>query len=182
MKNIRVKDIMIPVDDYLKVKEDESLYNVFQAWENERRAAPNRAHRDVLVVDDDGGFLGKLTMADIFRGLEPNYAKLFFDRKNTVLTRDFYRDAVKDFNLWQDPIKNLCERGSRLKVSEIMHVPEKDEFLNEEDSLEKALHEYVMGYHQPLLVRNSDGITGVLRFEDIYNVVRDSMLACPVPA
>ena len=90
-------------------------------------------------------------------------------------------NAVQDFQLWLEPMQSLCERGAGIKVSEIMHVPEDYEYLQENDSLEKALHEYVMGLHQPLIVKNGDTVTGVLRFGDLFEIVRDQMLSCPLP-
>jgi Mg2+/Co2+ transporter CorC len=80
-----------------------------------------------------------------------------------------------------EPIQNLCERGANIKISEIMHVPSDVEYIQEDDSLEKALHEYVMGVHQPLIVKNGDTVTGVLRFCDLFEVIRDRMLSCPAP-
>ncbi len=62
-------------------------------------------------------------------------------------------------------------------VADVMYVPEKIEYIKENDSLEKALHIYVMGVHQPLIVRNAEGdITGVLRFGDIFEAFRQSLL------
>lgn len=54
----------------------------------------------------------------------------------------------------------------------------RNKFYDEEDSLEKALHEYVTGVHQPLIVRQGDHVTGILRFEDRYEIIRDHMLDC----
>ena len=98
-----------------------------------------------------------------------------------MLTAEFVMKAVKDFNLWMEPTQTICERGSRLKVSDVMHIPEKIEYVKETDILEKALHLYVMGVHQPLVVKNNDNkVTGVLRFGDIFEVVRQNLLSCNV--
>ena len=58
-----------------------------------------------------------------------------------------------------------------------MHIPEKIEYIKEEENLEKAMHIYIMGVHQPLLVINADNeVTGVLRFGDIFEAFRQSLL------
>lgn len=180
MKDILVKTVMIPLSNYVTIKADNTLYDVFQILEK-NKAAGNHAHRDAMVVDDDGNFKGKVTMLDIFKTLEPNYNKVFKNYEDGTLTKDFVMNAVRDFNLWLEPIKNLCERGAGIKVSEIMNTPEEYEYLQEDDSLEKALHEYVIGVHQPLIVKNGDKVTGILRFGDLFEVVRDQMLSCPLP-
>jgi len=180
MKDLLIKSIMIPLPDYVTIKETATVYDMFQVLE-ESNSDGSHAHRDVIVVDDNGKFKGNVTMIDIFKTLEPNYKKLFENYESKTLTKDYVVNAMRDFNLWVEPIKNICERGAAIKVSEIMHVPGDAEYLQENDSLEKALHEYVMGAHQPLIVKNGDTVTGVLRFGDLFEVVREQMLSCPLP-
>lgn len=177
MKDILVKEVMIPISSYVTIKKDNTLYDVFQILE-QNRSASSRAHRDAIVVDENGDFMGKVTMLDIFRALEPNYNKLFKNYEDGTLTKRYVLDAVKDMGLWLEPMKDLCERGMGITVAEVMYTPEDMEFLEESDSLEKALHEYVMGVHQPLMVKNGDQVTGVLRFGDLFEVVREEMLTC----
>lgn len=179
MKEILIKTIMIPLLDYVILKETDTVYDAFQILEK-HKSDPRQCHRDLIVADDSGKFKGKVTMLDIFRTLEPNYKKLFETYEDGTLTKDYVIHAIRDFNLWVEPIHNICERGANIKISEIMHVPVDCEYLQENDSLEKALHEYVMGAHQPLIVKNGDTVTGVLRFCDLFEVIKTKMLACPV--
>ncbi len=181
MKNILIKEAMSPISDYTTISEDAILYDVFQLIENNRQDIKHPTHRDVIVVDSMGIFKGKLTMLDVFRALEPNYKRMHKDYKGGFLTKEFVLNAAKEYNLWREPIKDLCERGSQVKVSQIMHIPEENEFVQEDDTLEKALHAYVMVGHQPLIVKNNDAITGILRFEDLYEVIRENMLSCQIP-
>ncbi len=180
MRNILIKTVMIPLLDYVTIKETSTVYDVFQVLEK-NKADNHHSHRDVIVVDDNGKFKGKVTMLDIFRTLEPNYKKLFKNYEDGTLTKDYVINAIRDFDLWMEPMKSICERGASVKVSEIMHVPVDHEYLQEDDSLEKALHEYVMGVHQPMIVKKGNTVTGVLRFGDLFEVIREEMLACPVP-
>lgn len=180
MKEILIKTVMTPLSDYVTLKETDTVYDVFQILE-ENKSEGRQSHRDVIVVDDNGKFKGKVTMLDIFRALEPNYKKLFKTYGDGTLTKDHVINAIRDFNLWMEPIQSICERGANIKISEVMHVPVEFEYLQENDSLEKALHEYVMGVHQPMIVKNGDTVTGVLRFCDLFEVIREQMLACPAP-
>jgi Mg2+/Co2+ transporter CorC len=181
MSEIQVKEIMIPISNYVTVRKEDSLVEVLQALEQTRKSENKHAHRDAIVVDVNGVFIGKVTIIDIFRVLEPNYKKVEQQQKKGMLTAEFVMKAVKDFNLWMEPTQTICERGSRLKVADVMHIPEKIEYIKETDILEKALHLYVMGVHQPLVVKNNDNkVTGVLRFGDIFEVVRKSLLSCNV--
>ena len=179
MDKIQVKQIMIPILDYVTVQKENSLVEVLQSLELARKSEKEHAHRDAIVVDANGDFKGKLTMIDVFRALEPNYAKIERQKEKGTLTDEFVTKAAKDFNLWLEPTQTICERGSRLKVSDVMHTPEKMEYIKETATLDNALHLYVMGIHQPLIVDNEDGkVTGVLRFGDVFEAVRQRLLSC----
>ena len=180
MKNTMIKDVMIPISDYMTIKEEDILYDVFQILEKNKKESTKPAHRDAIVINDKGEFKGKVTMIDLLRALEPNYKNLTKDYKKGVLKKDYIMKAVKDFNLWLEPIQTLCQRGNKITVSEIMHVPEDHEYVQEEDSCEKALHDYVMGVHEPLIVKKGDKVTGVLRFADLFEIVRKEMLSCSI--
>ena len=177
MNKIQVKKTMIPISDYVTVKKEISLVEVLQSLEQTRKSDIDHAHRDAIVVDENGVFIGKITMLDVFRILEPNYRKVAQNQGTGTLTAEFVMRAAEDFNLWLEPTKTICERGKRLTVADVMHIPEEAEYINETDTLEKAMHLYVMGVHQPLIVKNADGkVTGVLRFGDVFESVRQRLL------
>lgn len=178
MKDIKVKEVMIPISNYVTVKQTDSLVDVLQALEATRQSKSEHAHRDAIVVEESGVTTGKVTMLDVFRAMEPNYKKVEQSQKKGFLTVDFVMKPFKDFDLWMEPTKSLCERGGRLKVSEVMHTPEKTEYIQEDDTIEKALHLYVMGVHQPLIVKNGNTVTGVLRFGDLFEIIRKDLLSC----
>lgn len=179
MKKIFVKELMIPISDYVSVNETDNLVDVLQALESARQEDAH-AHRDAIVVDKSGVFLGKVTMIDIFRALEPNYKKLVTNHASGTLTQEFVIKAVKQFNLWMEPEQTICQRGSRKTVAEVMHKPGSVEYLQETDTIEKAINLYVMGVHQPLIVKDGKTVTGVLRFGDMFEEVRKSLLSCDI--
>jgi len=169
---------MIPITDYVTVTTKNSLVDVMQALEMDRKTKKDHAHRDVIVMDNTGNFIGKLTMVDIFRALEPTYKMLDPTPQSTgVLSREFVIDAIKRYNLWAEPMQNIVERGKSLTVGEIMHQPEIVEYIQENDTLEKALHQYVMDAHQPIIVKDGDKVVGLLRFGDLFEVVRNCFLS-----
>ena len=180
MIDILVKDVMIPISRYVTVQKSDTLIDVIQALDDARKTEAEHAHRDAIVVNEDGVLAGKVTMLDIFRALEPNYRKLEKKSAKGALTQDFVMKAVKDFNLWMEPMQDICSRGGRKSVAEVMHVPEAAEYIAEGDSIELALHKYVMGVHQPLIVKAGDKVTGILRFGDVFEVTRGAMLSCPI--
>jgi len=180
MKDIQVKEVMIPISNYVTVKSADSLIDVLIALDATRQSDKDHAHRDAMVADDNGDIVGKVTMIDIFRALEPNYKRIALGDNKGLLTKEFVMKAVRDLNLWMEPLQDICDRGKELKVGDVMYTPKRVEYLEETDSLEKALAEYVMGVHQPLIVKNDGVVTGVLRFGDVFEAVRKSLLSCDI--
>jgi len=177
MKNIQVKEIMIPISDYVTVKKENSLIDLLQALETDQRTKKGHTHRDAIVMDNDNNFTGKVTMIDIFQVLEPKYKKIDpAPPFRGVITRAFIMDALKNFDLWTEPMKNIRERAEKLKVKDAMHIPDDAEYIEEDDTLEKALHQYVMGVHQPLVVQDKRMTVGLLRFGDLFEVIRKRIL------
>jgi CBS domain containing-hemolysin-like protein len=180
MRDVLVRELMIPIADYVAVGRETSLVDVMRALEAARTSGTEHAHRDVIVVGAEGEFVGKVTMIDVFRALEPNYKKVGSSESTDILSSAYIINAVRDFGLWLEPMASVCDRGMHVTAGEIMHTPEPQEFLREDDTLEKALHLFVMGVNQPLIVKSGETVTGVLRFGDLFEVVRKRLLACEV--
>ena len=179
MRNILVREAMTSIVDYATIREDQTLYDAFLILEEKKASSP-KVHRDLIVLDAKGQFRGKVTMLDIFKALEPNYKQFSAASQDGTLTSDNIKNAIRDFELWLVPVKDLCERGSNIKISQIMHIPVIYEYIQEEESIEKALHEFVMGVHQPMIVKDGELVTGILRLEDLYQVITEHMLACTI--
>ena len=96
MKDIAVKEVMIPISDYVTVKRENNLSDVLKAIEDKRRAGQGHAHRDAIVVDENGRFMGKVTMIDIFRSLDPYYRKPVGEKKRQTLTDEFVNKMIKE--------------------------------------------------------------------------------------
>ena len=178
MKEILVKDVMIPIANYVTVKPENHLPGMLRAIEAKRQSEEGHAHRDAIVIDADGRFVGKVTMIDVFRALDKGFRKIRMERGEKTLTDNFVQKAVREMNLWMDPVETVCQRGSKVTVGEAMHKPEDSEFIQEDDSLEKALSYFVLGVHQPLIVKKGNDVTGVLRFGDLFEVVHKRLVAC----
>ena len=48
-----------------------------------------------------------------------------------------------------------------------MQSPSEDEFVEENTSLDIAIHQLIMGFHLSLLVRKDEEIVGILRLSDV---------------
>lgn len=66
-------------------------------------------------------------------------------------------------------MRNLCRKAFRIIVKNIMLKPTEGEYVDENATLDKAIHLLVTGKHQSLLVTGKDKIVGILRLVDVFS-------------
>ncbi len=169
---MKVKDLMTPVSEYKTIKKSAQLGELVVSLADGK-------HRDILVTDDDDKFVGILTMTDILMALEPNYKNLKKkDLASDILSNRFVADLFKEFDLWSDALANICKKGCNVIIEDAMYAPSEEECLNEDSDLEQAIHQYIVGTHQPVIVRSNGDIVGVLRMADVFEEIIKRMSAC----
>lgn len=169
---MKIKDLMIPVGEYETVHLDACLGDVASALEVS-------GHRDLLVVDDNGDLSGIVTMADVIIALEPNYKKLGNkDLDSDILSNRFVADQFKELNLWHNKLDTLCKQAHTIAIKDVMHVPEKQCYINIDDDLELGVHLYIIGAPQPLVVGDNGTVVGILRMADIFDEIIKRMNVC----
>jgi len=196
MKQMKIKNLMIPLDEYAVVKDDATLYQAVLALEEAQKrfcqqSHPDRSrtdeatdspggkpqsyqHRAVLVEDKDGNIVGKVSQLDLLRGLETGYNHIgdLSYVSHSGINPKFIRSLIQQYNLWQDPLDQICGKSTHITVKDIMYTPSEGEYVDEEDTLDQAIHQLVMGRHQSLLVtREHTRIVGILRLVDVFSEV-----------
>jgi len=182
MKTVTVKDVMVPVSEYASVSMEATLYDAVLALEKAQKEFDQTRyrHRAVLVYDENGKIVGKVSQSDIIRALEPKYEQIGFTGTTGFypFSRKFMKSLFLQYNLWEKPLDSLCRKAGRRRVKEIMHSPGEGEYVEEEASLNEAIHQLVIGHHQSLLVLRGNEITGILRLTDVFNEVSVLVKAC----
>jgi CBS-domain-containing membrane protein len=119
---------------------------------------------------------------DIMRAMEPRYRQLGVsdDRwiGRSVLSKKVLATLRESFELWEQPLDELCKAVSSEQVKEYMQKPTEGEFVSETDTFNIACHRIVMGRHHSLLVTQGKVIVGILRSTDLFNSLYDMMDAC----
>ena len=182
MKSIIVKDLMLPLAEYAIVTEEATLGDAILALEKaQKEFDPLRhRHRAILVLDRNKKVLGKISMLDVLRGLEPKYEKI---KVNGVLSRtgfssEFLQTMFNEYALWAEPFINICNKAAELKVRHFMYTPSEGEYVDEDATLGQAMHQLVMGHHHSLLVTRKDEIVGILRLSDVFAKICDEIKSC----
>jgi CBS domain-containing protein len=182
MKSFTVRDLMVPLSEYATVSEDATLFEAVLALEKAQEAHNDTryAHRAILVLDRDGAVIGKISQLDVLRALEPKYDKILDGSRLSRFgfSPDFMKSLMKDYHLWDAPLREICRKSGSIKVNRFMHTPAEGEFIGEAANLDEAIHQLVIGGHQSLLVTDKGKITGILRLTDVFAAVFAVMQKC----
>jgi len=184
MESIKVKDLMVPLDQYVCVSEDATLYEAVVALEEAqvKGSARDYPYRAVLICDKSDNVIGKLGYLDVLRSLEPRYSEMS-DLKRVSgfgLSADFMKSMMDRYELWKAPLDDLCRKAAQVKLSSIVAAPLEGEFVDQDATLNRAVHQLIMGHHQSLLVTSGGRIVGVLRLTDVFREVSDRIKACKI--
>ena len=190
MEKVIVKDMMVPLTGFVTVSEDDSFFAAVQALKKavDVHGGIKSQRRAILVSDKDGKVVGKVSQLDIIRALEPKYDQMDSSRSMSRFgfNAKFISTMFDQFNLWNKPLDEICRKASRIKVKQFMYTLTEGEYVDQDDSLNKALHKLVIGSLQSLLVtkdkdkdkKKEKEIVGILRLKDLFEEVCDRLDAC----
>ena len=184
MKSYIVKDLMVPLSEYATVSEDATLHEAVLALEKAQENFEDRhtryRHRAILILDKDGNVVGKVSQLDLLRALEPKYQGMLDGRgsQRFGFTKQFMKSMLQEYNLFADPLEDVCRKAGQKNIKEFMYTPSEGEFVTESASLGEAIHQLIMGHHQSLLVTRDEKIVGILRLTDVFAAVFHKMKEC----
>ena len=177
MRTITVGELMVPLEEYATVSKEATLREAILALEKAQMTLdPSRhKHRAILVLDESGKVVSKITMKNILIALEPNYGKM---EGTGVLERsgyspDLIRSMLENSALWTEPLQFFSERAAKLKVGDLIYAPSEDEYIDENATLGEAIHQLMMYPFLSLLVTSGEAVVGILRLSDVFTKVCD---------
>lgn len=161
-----VRELMVPLASYSHISEDSTLFEAFLALEKalhkpQDSADPYRPRdRAVIVMDKNDQVLGKLSMWDAIKGLDPRYG-----RQIDPLA------MPEDYGLWEKPLQNLIQRAKTIKAKDLLGKLSEGEYIADDTPLEQALHRLIAGQHLSLLVMQGKKAVGILRLSDAFREI-----------
>jgi CBS domain-containing protein len=165
MDTITVKQLATPLDQYTQISEDACLGDAFlaleRAFKGDQQTDPHRP-RDfaVMVVNQQGNVVGRLTVWDILQGLEVQT----FQRVDGL-------SMVEGFSIWRQPLAHLATKAKYVLVKNIVSRLPKHEFIDENATLDQAIHQLLKHRSLSLITTRQDKPVGVLRVVDVFNDV-----------
>ena len=182
MHAYKLRELMVPVENYATISVDASILDGILALKEAQRREflddPER-HRDraVLVQDAHGQIIGKLSMWSIIGCLEPNYEHVKGGVASSKAAsrvgsaREVIDEMMQSAHLWRSRLRSIADETAHLKIRDLLHEPRQKEIIDEDASLEKAIHQLVAGHFMSLLVTRGDRIVGLLRLVDVFEAV-----------
>lgn len=175
MNEIKVKDLMLSLNEYATVLANATVKEALEilSRSQEDLGSERHRHRAILVLDERGNVVGKMTYWSILRRLE---LRFFADEDYDALARmgisSVFIESIKDgFSLFQSDLTHLCQKVAKLKASDAMVKIE--ESVDQETSLVEAIRLMVLGHWQSMLVRRDGVAVGILRLSDVFEAVAD---------
>ena len=182
MQTKTVRDIMTPLSEYGTISVEATLFEAAMALDEAQKAyeQDSKVHRLLLITDENGQVVGKLSPMDILRALEPKGKHI---EKSKSLSRfgfspKYLKPMLDLCGFWGKPLIDLCRESGNLKVKRLLHVPSKGEHIDENAPLPEAIHQLAMEYHQSLLVTRGKLIVGILRQRDLFKEVIETLSVC----
>jgi CBS domain-containing protein len=180
MESIPVKHVMVPVSDYATVSKEATLHDAIMALEQAQEAFDQSRyrHRGILVYDENGKIVGKISQTAILRALEPKYEQFEMPRSRYPFSPKYVKSLFSQYDLWNKPLDDICKKASQKRVKEFVESFDESEVVDEEASLNEAIHMLVVGRLQSLLVMREKKVTGILRLTDVFHEVLKLVKAC----
>ena len=185
MEKMKVKELMRPVGEFPRISSQATFMEALDALEKAQEAysSGKSPQRILLVYDQEGKIVGKLSPMDFVQGLEPNYDRIdsLKDLSPYRLAQSTLERIKEEFRLWQRPLAELCTKAYNVKIENFVKMPSPDHMVKADDRMDKAFHLFVLGRHDSLFVTEGEEIVGLIRFSDVYKEIGRTMKECPMP-
>jgi CBS domain-containing protein len=182
MKKYLVKDLMVPLNEYATVAQSATLFEAVMALEKVQADYDHTKyrHRAVLVYDEKQKIIGKLSQMDVLRALEPKYDEISGSKTLTRygFSRKFMKSMFEQYRFFDKPMDDICRKAGQQLVSKFMSTLSEGEHVEENATLDEAIHQLVLGHHHSLVVTRGKEIVGVLRLTDVFAAVFHAMKTC----
>jgi len=160
----RVMGVMIPIMEYTVMKGNMTVYEAIEAIkasfsirETSERFL-DTIHRSVLVLDDNGGVEGMVTIRNLIASMLPDYLKnmSYSDSKSMSLSTVF----------WKGRFSSRLKRFSEMKLRDIMTLP--PPVIDACATLLEAALKMIALQTRRLVVVQSNEVIGIIREQDLF--------------
>jgi CBS-domain-containing membrane protein len=182
VRTYTVKELMVPISEYATVPEGSTLFEAILALERAQDEFDHEQyhHRAILILDKKGRVIGKLSQLGVLRALEPKNDDVegIDELGQFGFSQELVQGLRRRRRLQGLPLKDLYVRTARLRVEDFMQALTEGEYVEQDASLDIAVHQLALGNHLALLVTKEREIVGILRLTDVFGAVLRDMKEC----
>ena len=155
---MKVKDLMVPIQEYAKVNREASLYDALIALETaQSKLAEGKApHRAVLVQDELGNLVGNIGRLTFIKALGAWFStpKTREEMDRAGISPASISTVMSHMRFFHEDLGTLRERAKSIKARDVMHPV--GESIDENASLQEAIDMFgdddvsLIGFDDPL--------------------------------
>jgi len=176
----KVKDIIVPIEEYDKVDIDSQLCDALRIlktnYETLKAQGRGSFHKTLFVTDGDKNIVGKLSMYDLIRSLVPEPAKAPEISKayhamlssRSLEVAEEVSDFQEHFEWLSNTFCELVKQEAHKKVRDVMN-PVIQSVLIEEDRITQAIYVMFKEDVRQQLVHREGKIVGVINLNAIFS-------------
>lgn len=174
----RVREIMLPLEEYAVVGEDATVLDALQALRAAQGVLPpdRQPHRAVLVRNRRGGIIGKVHYFAFLRAMLPERANLQAREalKRAGVGADLQESSLRMLDLLAGDLVDLCQRARSVLVRDVYSSATVS--IQESATIPDAIAEFLAHQTHSLLVRRREETVGILRLSDLFDEVSRQIL------
>ena len=176
MDTRRVHELMLPLEQYATTPCSGMLQDALIALSKAQLGLTNdrHHHRAVLVLDDAGEVIGKLTHWSILKALLPH---ALTEEDQAILERTGlspgFIETLEQRHPFRGSLEQMRALAGRVRVCEAM-VPAEDS-IDENARMCQAIAQMVNKHAQSILVTRAGSVVGILRLSDVFEEVADAI-------
>lgn len=161
-----VKDFIIPLDRYPHLSDTQTLHDAVQIIQS-FTCGPNDRLRysELMVIDQQNQIVGRVTMQDILRGLDPRLVDIGNVKKFEGQHVEYANLSI----LWEGSFFVECAQKGGTPITDLMSPVQR--FVKAEDPLLKALAMLLHANDVIMPVVDGDRVIGVIRLEEIFKAI-----------
>ncbi|WP_028573934.1 CBS domain-containing protein [Desulfonatronovibrio hydrogenovorans] len=173
----RIGDLMVGLKEFPTISREAFFHEAHTALEKaqENFLAGRSRYRTLLVEDDKGQVVGKLSPMDLIQGLEPKYTNVIDPNRLKFKDTMYVIKSMKQKVLWDKPLDNLCQVAQHSKIKDFLKLPTEGHMVGKDDFLDDALHRFVVERHDSLFVVDGTKLVGLLLFADVYSYISNKI-------
>ena len=161
-----VRDIIIPLDHYPHLNENQSLLEAIQAFMSFRAGQDERIqYGKLLVVNDKNQLVGKLSLVDIIHGIAPR----LMDATNVGEFEGKDGEYPNLAFLYEDATFSDCKKNQEKSIKPLLKAI--DFSIPADTHILKALVMMSNRNDYNVPVTDEGSIIGMLRLEEIFNTM-----------